>query len=289
MSRLQTPPTRLQSSRRNLMRMGAIAASALIARATTAAADDFDRERGRSWDWQRDGNKNRDRDTHNDHDRDNRHCFLLGTTIRTADGDKKIEDLAIGDLLPTVFGGIRPIQWIGRYRYRRSDPGKPWARNVMPIRVARSALGPNVPHANLYISEAHALLMDDLLVAAGNLVNGTTITRYKARELGELEYFHIKLERHDVIYAEGAPTETLLEVDESSGNFADYIRQNGPVTTKETPCAPLVQYGYRRGEVKSCLRSAIAPWIDRRQPADVIRDKLDARGIALLREAEFIS
>jgi Hint domain len=54
---------------------------------------------------------------------------------------------------------------------------------------------------NLYISEAHGLLIDGLLVAAGNLVNDTTITRYDARELDELEFFHIKLERHDVIYA----------------------------------------------------------------------------------------
>src|SRR6516162_4364414 len=51
-------------------------------------------------------------------------CFLKGTMIRTAAGDRKIEDLAMGDLLPTVFGGICPIQWIGRYSLKkRSDQG----------------------------------------------------------------------------------------------------------------------------------------------------------------------
>jgi hypothetical protein len=217
------------------------------------------------------------------------HCFLKGTTIRTADGDNKIEDLAAGDLLPTFFGGMCPIQWIGRYRFERSDRTKAWVKDVLPIRVARSALGPDVPTTDLFITQWHALLIDDVLVAAGSLVNGTTITRYDARELDELEFFHIKLERHDVIYAEGAPAETLLEVDESAVNFAEYLRQYGPVTTEETPCAPLFRYGYRRGEMKSCFRSAISPWIDRRQPVDIIRDKLDARGMALLREAEFIS
>jgi len=128
-----------------------------------------------------------------------------------------------------------------------------------------------------------------VLVAAGNLVNDTTITRYDAQEFDELEFFHIKLERHDVIYAEGAPTETLLEVDERAVNFAEYLRQHEPVTTEETPCAPLFRYRYRRGEIKSSLRSAISPWIDRRQQVDIIRDKLDVRGIALLREAELIS
>ncbi|MGC1889166.1 MAG: Hint domain-containing protein [Stellaceae bacterium] len=281
----EKPITGFQRSRRNLMRMGAVAASALIAKATTAAADDFDRDRNGDW-WK---DRRRDSDSHRDHDRDDHHCFLKGTTIRTAEGDRKIEDLAVGDLLPTVFGGTRSIQWIGRYRYRKNDPAKPWVRSVMPIRIARSALGPNIPHADLYVSEAHALLIDGVLVAAGNLVNDATITRYDARGLDELEFFHIKLERHDVIYAEGAPSETLLEVDESAANFAEYLRRYGPVTAGETPCAPLLRYEYRRGEIKSCFRSAVAPLIDRRQPVDIIRDKLDARGIALLWQPELVS
>jgi len=50
---MSTPGGSLPSfeiSRRNLMRAGAIVASALIAKATTALADDFDRDRGRSSD-----------------------------------------------------------------------------------------------------------------------------------------------------------------------------------------------------------------------------------------------
>ncbi len=190
-------------------------------------------------------------------------------------------------MLPTVFGGICPIQWIGRYRFKRSNPTKAWVKDVLPIRVARSALGPDVPYADLYVTKTHAFLIDGVLVAAGNLINGTTITRYDARELDELEFFHIKLERHDVIYAEGAPCETLLNVDENAVNFAEYFREYG-VTTTETPCAPLLRYGWRRGEIKSCFRSAISPLIDRRKTVDIIRDKLDARGIALLRQSELV-
>ena len=274
------PLTSLQSSRRNLIRISAIAASALIAKTKIAAADDFDRQK--DWDWWKD----KDRDHRDRHDHK---CFLRGTMIRTSEGERKIEDLVVGDLLPTVFGEMRPIQWIGRYRYRKSHPANAWVRTILPIRIARSALGPDVPGADLYISEAHALLIDGVLVAAGNLVNDTTILRYDARELDELEFFHIKLERHGVIYAEGAPSETLLEVDESAVNFAEYLRQYGPVTAKETPCAPLLRYEYRRGEIKSCFRSAMSPWIDRRQPVDVIRDKLDARGIALSRRSELVA
>ena len=290
MSMLQNPPTELQNSRRNLLRMGvrmgAIAASALLAKTTTAEAGDFLFFHWGHHKHQNIGGNIGSLPASNGGDF---HCFLKGTRIRTADGERKIEELKAGDLLPAVFGGACPIQWIGRYHYRKSDPAKPWVRNVMPIRIARSALGPNVPHANLYISEAHALLIDGLLVAAGNLVNDTTITRYDAREFDELEFFHIKLECHNVIYAEGAPTETLLEVDESAVNFAEYLRQYGSVKTEETPCAPVLRYGYRRGEIKSCFRSAIAPWIDRRQAVDIIREKLDARGVALLRQLELVS
>jgi hypothetical protein len=278
----ENPLTGLQTSRRNLARIGAIVASAIIAKTTPAAADLFshlERERERK----------RDRDGDDDRDPRNTHCFLKGTTIRTADGDRKIEDLAVGDLLPTVFGAVSPIQWIGHYRFKRSDPTKAWVRDVLPIQVARSALGPDVPNADLFVTQTHALLIDGVLVAAGNLINGTTITRYDAPELDELEFFHIKLALHDVIYAEGTPCETLLDVDENAANFAEYLRQYGPPTTAATPCAPLFRYSYRRGEIKSCFRSAISPWIDRRHTVDIIRDELDARGIALLRRSELVS
>ena len=173
---------------------------------------------------------------------DGPNCFLKGTAIRTVSGDRKIEDLAIGDLLPTMFGGLHPIQWIGRYPRKKSDPCKPWVKDALPVRIARSALAPNVPHTDLYVTRGHSLLIDGVLVPAEVLINGTTITRYEAREYDELEFFHIKLESHDVIYAEGAPAETLLKVEESAVNFAEYLRQYG-TAAREDRCAPHIIFG----------------------------------------------
>jgi Hint domain len=212
-------------------------------------------------------------------------CFLKGTTIRTADGDRKIEDLAVGDLLPTVFGGVCPIQWIGYYLYRRDDQAKPWVKNLLPVRIARSALGPDLPQADLYVSKEHGLLVDGLLVTAGSLINGKTITLYDARELSELKLFHIKLARHNVIYAEGAPCETLINLDERAVNFSEYFRRYGPPATQEARCAPLLSCTGSRREIKSRFRSVISPWIDRRQKIDIIRDELKERGIALFQQA----
>jgi hypothetical protein len=236
-----------RSTRRNLMRMGAIVASAIVARATPAAAEysshlewEGEREREREWEQKR----KRDRDGRE------KHCFLRGTLIRTVHGDKRVEDLTVGELVPTVFGGEVPIASIDRHRFGA------------PVRIARSALGTDVPNEDLYVTRQHALLIDGTLVAAGNLFNSATITGLAALDCNDFEFFHVGLDRHNVIYANGAPCETLL----SPG---------------EQPCAPLLPYGWRRGLLKSHLRSAAAPWIDRRQPVDIIRDRLDARGAAL--------
>jgi hypothetical protein len=200
----------------------------------------------------------------------------------TAAGDRKIEDLAAGNLLPTVFGGTCAIQWIGYYPCKRSDQAKPWVKDALPVRIARSALGPNTPHADLYVTKEHALLIDGILVTAGSLINGTTITLYTASEHNELEFFHIKLARHNAIYAEGVPCETLRNSDASAVNFAEYLHRYGPPATQEPPCAPLLSCTGARREIKSRLRSAISPWIDRRQKLDIIRYELEERGFAVL-------
>ena len=255
-----------ERTRRNIMKMGAILASAaVLARANSAHA-------GPSVCSTAIGCR----------------CFLKGTKIQTTDGECKVEDLAIGDMLPTMFGGTRPIQWIGRYPIKKSDPSKPWAKDALPVRIARSALAPDVPRADLYVTEWHALFVDGVLAPARCLINGTTITRYEARGYDELEFFHIKLESHDVIYAEGAPVETLLNVDERAVNFAEYFRRYGAPTTEEAPCVPRVSYGGARGELKSRIRSALSPWLDRREQIDVIRDRLEERGLGLSRQSELI-
>jgi hypothetical protein len=213
-------------------------------------------------------------------------CFLKGTNIRTAEGDRRVEELAMGDLLPTVFGGICPIQWIGRYSLKKSNPTKAWVKKELPVRIARSAFGLDIPRADLYVTKEHALLIDGVLVTAGSLINGTTITVYDPRELVELEFFHIKLERHNAIYAEGAPCETMINVEESAINFAEYVAHYGYPITQEARCAPLLSCNGGRSEIRSRFRSAISPWIDRRQKVDIIRDELEERGIAALRDRD---
>jgi hypothetical protein len=118
---------------------------------------------------------------------------------------------------------------------------------------------------------------------------GYGFTVYDARELDDLEFFHIKLERHKVIYAEGNPCETVMNVAESAVDSSESIYHHGSPTTHEAPCARLLSLNGGRSEIRSRFRSAISPRIDRRQKLDIIRDEIEERGIALLREAELIS
>src|SRR5689334_4644950 len=110
-------------------------------------------------------------------------CFAKGTKIRTVTGEKKVEDLKIGDMLPTMFGGERPIQWIAEWEYRAAQVGK--AYNQL-IRIKQSAIAPNVPSADLYVTQGHALLIDGVLIPAGALVNGSTIERVSVAGQDEL-------------------------------------------------------------------------------------------------------
>jgi hypothetical protein len=273
---LQNSNPGMQRTRRNLMKMGAIAVPATLATIHSAAAGnscpplDILCRLGLGGNGNGNGNGN---------GKGGGNCFLKGTRILTAEGERKIEDLAIGDLLPTMFGGLRPIQWIGRFPIKKSAPSKPWVKDVLPVRIARSALGPDLPRTDLYVTAHHSLLIDGVLAPAVMLINGTTITRYEAHEYDELEYFHVKLESHDVIYAEGAPAETLLEVTESAVNFADYFRRYGTPTTEEARCAPYVHTFGGRDELKSRFRSALSPWIDLRNKADVFRDRMEEYGL----------
>jgi hypothetical protein len=272
MTALEKVPTGIQRSRRNLIKVGAIAGAAALASLTTPRLAAAGNGNGQGGNGNGQGGNGQ-----------GAQCFLKGTNIWTAEGNRKVEDLSLGDLLPTVFGGICPIQWIGRYSLKKSDPTKAWVKKLLPVRVARSALDLDVPCADLYVTKEHALLIDDVLVTAGSLINGTTITVYDPRELDELEFFHIKLERHNAIYAEGTPCETMINVEETAVNFAEYFRDYGHPITQEARCAPLLRCNGGRSELRSRFRSAISPLIDRRQKVDIIRDELEERGIAILR------
>ena len=212
-------------------------------------------------------------------------CMLLGTRVLTSRGAERIENLSIGDCVTTSRGEAKPIKWIGRRRFAQG-PTSQWPGSVHPVRVARSALADNVPHTDLYLSPMHALFIDGVLIPVKDLVNGTSIAQAIPEGMTDIEYFHIELETHEVILAEGAPVETLLVTDEygreNFSNFVEYERRYGrdagPVMV---PYAPVVGYFGGRDHLKALLRLGVSPVVDVRDHIQVAYDRIAARATSL--------
>jgi len=167
-------------------------------------------------------------------------CFIAGTRVTTRRGEVPVESLAIGDQVITVNGTARPIKWIGRRSYARAFVGN--NPDIVPIRIAAGALADDIPARDLYVSPAHAMFIDGVLVPARNLIKGVSI--HPCPEIDAIAYFHIELNSHDVIFAEGAPTETFVDCD-SRGMFQKEAEYAGLYPNDAGPrwafCAPRVE------------------------------------------------
>lgn len=135
-------------------------------------------------------------------------CFARGTMILTPDGEMPVEDLSVGDLVMTADAGAQPLQWIGQ----KTVNGKGF---LAPIRFAKGSIGNS---QDLLLSPQHRVVLNDwrveyytgyseTLVAAKSLVNGGSIT-YEPTE--SVEYFHLMLDRHEILFANGAACESLF-------------------------------------------------------------------------------
>lgn len=138
-------------------------------------------------------------------------CFVAGTRIMTDQGERAIETLRAGDLVVMAPGrgtAYRPVRWIGR---RMVDlDGHPDPKIAAPIVIMPGALAEGVPFRTLRVSPEHGLMVDGRLIPAGLLVDGETIFQQPPR--GRVLYFHVELDVHDVLIAEGAPTESYIDL-----------------------------------------------------------------------------
>ena len=185
-------------------------------------------------------------------------CFAAGTRIGTADGETAVEALRIGDQVRTHAGALRPVKWIGR----RSYDGRFIAghRDVLPIRFAAGSLGGGLPRRDLLVSPRHAMFLDGVLVPAELLVNGRSIVQLE--DVDSIAYFHVELASHDVILAEGAPSESFVDCD-SRGifqNAPDYARLYPQETAPAWQfCAPRLEEGPAAAAIRRRLTPAGTP------------------------------
>lgn len=179
-------------------------------------------------------------------------CYCAGTLISTADGGVPVEALRIGDAVVTASGRLRPIKWIGTRsyagRFAQANPG------VLPICFHAGSLGDAIPARDLWVSPKHAMFLDDVLIPAEHLVNGKTVT--KAERVESVTYFHVELDSHDVLLAEGAPSESFVD-DDGRGVFHNartfHTLYPDERRVEAVYCAPRVEDGYALQAVRRRL------------------------------------
>jgi len=144
-------------------------------------------------------------------------CYLKGTRIGTPNGESTIESLQEGDEILTAGGEVKKVKWVGFRKFNRFRIPNSRKLNTFPIRILKDAFAPNVPHRDLAVSPGHRFNVDGALVPALSLVNGQTITQ--DFEVQQFEYYHVELEKFDMLLAEGAVAESYLEVGDNRRSF----------------------------------------------------------------------
>jgi autotransporter passenger strand-loop-strand repeat protein len=187
-------------------------------------------------------------------------CFFAGTLISTPGGAVAVEHLRVDDLVYTHGGGLRPIKWLGH----RDVNGRHHLRpgDIMPVRVRADAFGDGAPRRDLLLSPDHAVFVGGVLIPIRYLVNGATVVQ---EEIEHISYWHVELNQHDVLLAEGLPCESYLD----TGNRGAFI--NGGATVQAHP-----DFALRVWDTQACAKLVLKGPLLTMAKRDVL-----ARAIAL--------
>jgi hypothetical protein len=162
-------------------------------------------------------------------------CFLSGTLIGTPTGEVPVERLGVGEFVLTARGVARRVVWIGQGRVLATRGRR---NAATPVIVRKGALADNVPYRDLRVTKGHALYIDGVLIPVEFLVNHRSILWDDHAQ--EVALYHIELEVHDVLLANGAPAESYRD----DGNRWLFQNANsGWGSSPQEPCAPVLTGG----------------------------------------------
>lgn len=144
-------------------------------------------------------------------------CFTPGTRIETPDGLRRVETLAVGDLVSTVDHGARPIRYLSYTHLTRAELAR--SPQNCPVRFPRNCFGAASPCCDLIVSPQHRIMVSgpdcdlhfgttEILVAAADHPAGKRVP-LKELPFG-VTYIHIVLDEHQIILANGTLTESFL-------------------------------------------------------------------------------
>lgn len=157
-------------------------------------------------------------------------CFTPGTLIATPRGEVPVEDLRPGDRVITRDNGLREVAWTGarplNHQVLAANP------HLQPVLILQGSLGNGLPERDMLVSPNHrmlvandrtALYFDDheVLVAAKHLVGARGVTGVQS---AGTTYIHFMCDRHEVVLANGAWTETFQPGDHTLGGMGNAQR-----------------------------------------------------------------
>lgn len=140
-------------------------------------------------------------------------CFVRGALIRTPQGAIRVETLKAGDMVMTRDNGFQPLRWIGFSRIAAQDLATDTRR--YPIRVRAGALGTDIPARDCYFSRQHRLLVASMDDPDGVLIPVKDLIGQHGIELaddwqGHIDYFHMLIDGHEIVFSDGMQCESLL-------------------------------------------------------------------------------
>ncbi|MDT8856134.1 Hint domain-containing protein [Paracoccaceae bacterium Fryx2] len=157
--------------------------------------------------------------------------FARGTMITLANGEQRpIEALSPGDRVLTRDHGAQKVRWVGRAALKALGA-------FAPVVISAGALG---NAGDLMVSQHHRMFLyqrdrrsglatSELLVQAKHLIDGDRIF---LRPGGYVDYFSLVFDRHEIIYAEGIPAESLLVTEATlsrlPADLADEVKARFP-------------------------------------------------------------
>jgi len=195
-------------------------------------------------------------------------CFAPGTLILTPDGERPVEDLTIGDMVVTADRGLRPIRWIGR-REVVFDAANPRGDKDKPVLIQRGALGRGMPRRDLIVSPQHRMVLfgsdifrrygaPEVFAIAKALTGLPGIRRMHGKR--RVIYFALLLDRHEVLFAEGAATESFRPGPVALAGFAPEHRRQifaiypGLVDDPDGALGPPARPLTRHAEIEELVR-----------------------------------
>lgn len=158
-------------------------------------------------------------------------CFTPGTRIATPTGERLVEELRVGDPVFTRDNGVQDLRWIGTKTLSGAELKQSPA--LRPILIKAGSLGRGRPERDVVVSPNHRMLINDpetallfgeseVLVSAKHLTERAGIARVL---MPQVTYLHLLFDRHEVILADGAWTESFQPGDYSLGGLGGAQRR----------------------------------------------------------------